>query len=798
MDIRIAFGGARWIWYTGPYVDNVNSWMQARRVFRIKRVSKALLNITADSRYRLYVNGRYISRGPARGFQNSWPFDTVDITEHLVRGVNVVAVLAHSLGISNCQYVHAGCAGLLASGKAGSCDLATGSDWKVRRAPEFAKHPFRESMPMGFQEHFDARLEDAWREPGYDDSAWKPADRGVLAGNMPWPAAEPRDIPMLREEIILPRAVVSRSECRELKAPWETRNVTEVLMDEHRRWRAWPLALRPGKSGAAFTAQPAGKGRAAAWCIDFGCEVVGSVRLDIRGAVGGEIVDYLPAEQRVNHEPSFSPPGYDNCFSTFGNRLVLRSGATRMEQFALWGFRYLVLAVRKAARPLRIAVSLRKSLYPMDVRADFASSDERLNRIWEICVRSQQCCMLDAYVDCPSREQAQWWGDARVQARNTFVLSADARLLRRGIRQIGTQQLPNGLTYGHAPTVAHNCILPDFTLTWIMTHEDYYRQTGDLSRFREFAPRVKKALDYFRAWTSREGLVGYDDRYWLFLDWADIYREGYPTLYNIFYLMALESAARLFALSGDRNASRLYAGRSRASRRAILSRLFDRKTGRFHGGLDRKLRPVRQNSAHVYAMAILAGLQKSRHDDFVRRHLLPLVRGHFTQPGAPSPFFMHYIFEALRQVGEGAAVVDCIRRWWGTMLDQGLSATREMWTEKSSLCHAWSAHPIVHLSGELLGITQASVGWKSVRFQPALAGVDRAQGKVATPLGVIESGWEKTASGYEARLRLPKGVTAEVVLPGMARRTVKGAGGSRVFRFSSRPRRSIGGSSEDR
>ncbi|MCD6408071.1 hypothetical protein J7L87_03370, partial [bacterium] len=37
----------------------------------------------------------------------------------------------------------------------------------------------------------------------------------------------------------------------------------------------------------------------------------------------------------------------------------------------------------------------------------FNSSNRMLNKIYEICVRTQKCCMLDAYVDCPWREQSQ-------------------------------------------------------------------------------------------------------------------------------------------------------------------------------------------------------------------------------------------------------------------------------------------------------------------------------------------------------------------------------------------------------
>ena len=105
-------------------------------------------------------------------------------------------------------------------------------------------------------------------------------------------------------------------------------------------------------------------------------------------------------------------------------------------------------------------MSLRTALYPLDIKASFRSSDKTLNDVYRISVRAQQCCMTDSYVDCPWREQAQWWGDARVQAANTLHLSADPRMLARGIRQIAAQSVPNGFTYGLAPGMAHSCICP--------------------------------------------------------------------------------------------------------------------------------------------------------------------------------------------------------------------------------------------------------------------------------------------------------------------------------------------------
>ena len=34
----------------------------------------------------LYVNGRYVGRGPARGYQVTWAYDVHDLAEYLQKG----------------------------------------------------------------------------------------------------------------------------------------------------------------------------------------------------------------------------------------------------------------------------------------------------------------------------------------------------------------------------------------------------------------------------------------------------------------------------------------------------------------------------------------------------------------------------------------------------------------------------------------------------------------------------------------------------------------------------------------
>ena len=85
--------GADWIWYgddPAPY----HCFLFARRVFELADSPlSATLHITATDRYRLYVNGRYLGRGPERCDPRWQPYDTHDLTALLAPGRNCIAVL---------------------------------------------------------------------------------------------------------------------------------------------------------------------------------------------------------------------------------------------------------------------------------------------------------------------------------------------------------------------------------------------------------------------------------------------------------------------------------------------------------------------------------------------------------------------------------------------------------------------------------------------------------------------------------------------------------------------------------
>jgi len=52
---------------------------------------KFVIHLSADNHYRLFVNGQYVLRGPARGDLSHWFYETIDIAQYLQTGKNTIA-----------------------------------------------------------------------------------------------------------------------------------------------------------------------------------------------------------------------------------------------------------------------------------------------------------------------------------------------------------------------------------------------------------------------------------------------------------------------------------------------------------------------------------------------------------------------------------------------------------------------------------------------------------------------------------------------------------------------------------
>ncbi|MEY4954917.1 MAG: hypothetical protein RI981_1002, partial [Bacteroidota bacterium] len=69
-----------------------------KRVSLPEKPAKCLIHVSGDNRYKLYVNGTWVSAGPARGDLYFWNFETLDIAPYLKAGENTVEALVWNEG----------------------------------------------------------------------------------------------------------------------------------------------------------------------------------------------------------------------------------------------------------------------------------------------------------------------------------------------------------------------------------------------------------------------------------------------------------------------------------------------------------------------------------------------------------------------------------------------------------------------------------------------------------------------------------------------------------------------------
>ena len=208
-----------WIW-TSAAIPPRNAFVRFRRV--IPGASGRLaIRISADARYWLYVNGEYVGAGPVRSWPGHWKFDEYEVPAAPARGRNVVAVLVNHLGEGNFQYFSSP-PGLWAeirhSGGSGNGPrmAATDASWRCSPSAAQASAVPRISVQQGFEEQFDARRDEAWTAPGYDDSRWPRAKRIAP----PHGKLEPRGIPHLTREPALPQRILRAEKIRPASQNW--------------------------------------------------------------------------------------------------------------------------------------------------------------------------------------------------------------------------------------------------------------------------------------------------------------------------------------------------------------------------------------------------------------------------------------------------------------------------------------------------------------------------------------------------------------------------------------------------
>jgi alpha-L-rhamnosidase len=508
--------------------------------------------------------------------------------------------------------------------------------------------------------------------------------------------------------------------------------------------------------------------------VDFGQNLVGRVRLRVRGGSAGDEVTLRHAEVLEDGELGVRPLRTAKATDTF---VLAGPAETVLEpELTFHGFRYAEVSGASVApediEAVVVGTDLRRTGW-------FESSHALLNQFHENVVRGMRGNFVDVPTDCPQRdERLGWTGDIQVFSPTASFLFDTAGFLGNWLADLAAEQQKDGSVPYVVPDVIRRpgqataawgdaaTIVP-----WVL-----YQRTGD----RDL---LERQLPSMRGWVDKMAALAGPSLLWAggfqFGDWLDptappedpFRAKADPDVIATAHLARSAEIVSLAAeVAGDAETANEY-GELAARVRAAFAREYVTPGGRVLG-----------DAATTYALALQWALLP---DAAQRRHagdrLADLVRaagfristgfvgtplmtdaladsGHadlayrlLLQTGCPSWLY---------PVTMGATTV-----WerWDSMLPDGSINPGEM----TSFNHYALGAVADWLHRKVAGLAPGAPGYQLIEVRPLPnPRLTSASARHITPYGEASVAWERSGGEIRLTVVVPVGATAAVRVPG--------------------------------
>lgn len=396
--------------------------------------------------------------------------------------------------------------------------------------------------------------------------------------------------------------------------------------------------------------------------------------------------------------------------------------------------------------------------------SSFTSSDETLNRVWQLCKDTMEATSFcGVYVD-GDRERLPYEADAYINMLGHYCVDRSYATARHTHELLMLE-----------PTWPTEWILFSVLMAW----QDYL-QTGDISSVKQHIKTIDaKSL---QALAGPDGLISTtnpppskavlksifrNEPIRDIVDWPQGERDNVElmpvsTIINAFYLAALRDLGRMYKAIGydvkaaelDQTFKRTYQTFQEKCFDPVLERYTD-GIGSKHAGLHANMFPL--------AFGLVPDQWVSKVADYVvGRGMACSVYG--------SQFLIDGLYRAGRAHDALVLLTSRSDRSWGHMVyDVGTTIALEAWDTRykpnQDWNHAWGAAPANLIPRWLVGVWPSSPGAETIQIAPQPAELRSFTAKVPTIRGGVMVEFKQSDTSAELRVKLPGNMTADVILP---------------------------------
>lgn len=385
-------------------------------------------------------------------------------------------------------------------------------------------------------------------------------------------------------------------------------------------------------------------------------------------------------------------------------------------------------------------VSMLYEYRPEVHRGSFKSSDEELNKIWDVSAYTMHLTTREFFIDGIKRDRWVWSGDAYQSYLMNYYSFFDSQTVKNTIWLLG----------GKDPITSHINTIMDYTFYWFLSIYDYYLFSGDKQFISAIYPRMQSMMEYVLGRTNENGMVEGLAGDWVFVDWADGYmdKQGELSFEQVLFCRSLETMSLCAELTNNEEDQVKYDKLAGELREKLIPAFWDENSQALvHNRLNNVQQPEVTRYSNMFAVFFnyLTHNQKQsvKNSVLLNDSIMKIT----------TPYMRFYELEALCEMGDHDFVMEEMKDYWGGMIKEGATSFWEKYNPEDrgiehltmygrpygkSLCHSWGASPIYLLGKYYLGIKPVKAGYSEFSITPDLGGLEWMEGSVPTPNGDIK------------------------------------------------------------
>ena len=717
-----AFDDAAWVWMANQSEDK---FYRIRNDFESDG-SPLSLFVSADERYVLLLDGKEVSRGPARGLVSHWFCQKVALP--VSRGTHRLEAVVWTLGED-----------------APTAQVSDGGGFFLK-----AEGPYDRELTTG-------------------KAAWKIAP---LKGTTTDGRTYPRSFGCGTQFRVVGTSVLDEEPATGTWA--DVKRVSEPMAGGLDSWGKVPsgravyesilpeMMMRPIKPGEI----PKERIQVAAhakreWLFDLGDYYCAYPYLTVSGGKDAKIrfgfsECLVDADGKKLHRDARNGAFTQAYFDAF-----LPDGRSKAVFTVPWWRcgKWCKLEVETGDEPLVIEdITLKETRYPLSGGGTFAvEGDESLAAIARMCERGVEMCAHEIMFDCPFYEQQMYPGDILMSFAAMRTMTRDLRLPLQGLELFDAARMPSGLVPMNGP-----CRVDQrgstWTLSWVACVGELAMWGGEenLPWLKDRLPGVMHTLMSYARIENEAGLL-VDPPGWNFLDWTKGWEKsnyappnglpgkGPDACINLLYLQAMERTVDLATAVGEAELADYWKGRANRLAAGIRATFWDEGRGMIADTPEKA-----SFSEHAVALSITTECLPSALRDRAFANLEKAT------DLSRASYMLHLVFSAYFRYGRGDLFLRKLDQWRGYAA-QGMRCPLESPEFPRSDCHAFASTPLYHFHTGLAGVTPGMPLFARVQVAPSPGGLKEIRSKTPHPKGFVRTAlrFDDDVAGI---VELPQGV----------------------------------------